>query len=109
MSGVLTTSIGESWLVAGWAWRMLLNTAMEQAGTDAERSTLEQALYVQGLDLSYVDTDARTTLTETLANAATIVISDHPELASRAENGFLEAFEKLRTMLAIELSSDSGL
>jgi len=38
-----------------------------------------------------------------------VISESYPELASRAENGFLEAFDKLGTMFVIELSNDSGV
>lgn len=51
MSGVLPTSNGASWLVAGWAWRRLLEEGLAQSKSDDEWSALTSTLYTQGINL----------------------------------------------------------
>jgi hypothetical protein len=102
MSGVVTTSSGASWLVAGWAWRRLLEEALAQSKSDDERSALTSTLYTQGINLSLVDEKLRGPITARLVDAAATLIARNATSDNDSDVQFVGALRELAQMLEAE-------
>jgi hypothetical protein len=93
--------------VAGWAWRRLLEEALEQSTTDAERADLTATLHTQGINLALVDDEMRRPITDRLGNAAASLITRYENSDADADIQFVGALRELAEMLASERGSDN--
>jgi hypothetical protein len=102
MSGVITFSDRTSWLVAGWAWRQLLERAIVDAESDTHVQMLEETLYTQGLNLSLLDVNRRAMIIDSLIGAARGLLSDYSRDETEIGREMRDRLSELITRLESE-------
>lgn len=67
---VIAVPYDEPWIVARWAFELLLHRLLDSCTSDGDRSTIERAIALSGLHLDLLPEGQRTRLAEALATEA---------------------------------------
>jgi hypothetical protein len=80
MGGVISISPHEPWLVAGWAYRMVMERTLALLSDPVDQETLREAIALQGLDFQFLARDQSLRIGRALLTAADQL---RPELISK--------------------------